>query len=171
MLLSNRVVALSSFLAVLFSLGRSAYAADISGPIASTLTIMDNSRLVNDVTCTVTGAPCIAFGASGLTLDLNGFSITGQADPKTGCGGTSIANEVGIDVNAQSNAVIVGPGVVQRFRNMGIRLVDSTATKVTGVTTSTNCSSGIIVQRGSLNDVEGNTAIQNGNLGAPCGGI
>lgn len=158
-------------LATVFLGARAACAADISGAITTTLTIMDDSRLVDDVTCMVTGAPCIAFGASGLTLDLNGFSMTGLADPQTGCSGTSIANEVGIDVNAQSNSVIVGPGVVQRFRNMGIRLLDSTGAKVTGVTMSTNCSSGIIVQRGSLNEVEGNTAIQNGNLGAPCGGI
>src|SRR5690349_8566314 len=52
---------------------QSAQATDISGTIATTLTIYDNSRLVGDVTCTVTGAPCIAFGAPGLTLKLNGF--------------------------------------------------------------------------------------------------
>ena len=60
-------------------------AANISGTITATRTIMENSKLVDDVTCTVTGAPCIAFGASGLTLDLNGFSITGLADRQTTC--------------------------------------------------------------------------------------
>jgi hypothetical protein len=102
---------------------------------------------------------------------LNGFTMTGRADPQTGCSGISIANEVGIEANAQSNAAVVGPGVVQQFRSHGVRLLNSTGVKVTGVTMSTNCSSGIIVQGGSLNEVEGNTAIRNGNLGAPCGGI
>jgi hypothetical protein len=148
-----------------------AQARDIGGTISTTLTITEDSQLVDDVTCTVTGAPCIAIGAPSVRLDLNGFTMTGQADPQTGCSGTSTANEVGIDVNGQSNDVVVGPGLVQRFRNMGIRLLNSTGVKVTGVTMSTNCSSGIIVQGGSLNEVEGNTAIQNGNLGAPCGGI
>src|SRR5215468_11325886 len=73
------------FLATVFLGARAACAADISGAITTTLTIMDDSRLVDDVTCTVTGAPCIAFGASGLTLDLNGFSMTGLADVQTTC--------------------------------------------------------------------------------------
>jgi len=36
-----------------------------------------------------TGAACIAFGASGLTLDLNGFTMTGLADPAKACVGTT----------------------------------------------------------------------------------
>jgi hypothetical protein len=146
-------------------------AADIGGTISTTLTITENSQLVDDVTCTVTGAPCIAIGAPSVKLELNGFTMTGQADPLTGCSGVSIPAEIGIDVNAQSDVVVVGPGLVQRFRNMGIRVLNSTGVKVTGVTMSTNCSSGIIVNGGSLNEVEGNTAISNGNLGNPCGGI
>jgi hypothetical protein len=146
-------------------------AADIGGTISTTLTITEDSQLVDDVTCTVTGAPCIAIGAPNVKLELNGFTMTGQADPKTGCRGTSTANEVGIEANAQRNAVIVGPGVVERFRSHGIRLLNATGGKVTDLTMSTNCASGIIVQGGSLNEVEGTTAIQNGNLGAPCGGI
>src|SRR5579863_2626382 len=97
-----------------------AHAADISGTIGTTLTIMDNSRLVGDVTCTVTGAPCIAFGASGLTLDLNGYSITGLGDPLTACSGAATANEVGILVNMMQNVVIRGLGLVRQFRNTGV---------------------------------------------------
>jgi hypothetical protein len=148
-----------------------AHAADIGGTISTTLTITADSQLVDDVTCTVTGAACIAIGAPNIKLELNGFTMTGQADPQTGCSGTAIANEVGINVNAQSNVVVAGPGVVERFRSHGIRLLNSTGVKVTDVTMSTSCSSGIIVQGGSLNELEGNTATRNGNLGAPCGGI
>ena len=62
-------------------------ATELSGTISATLTITRDARLVGDVTCTVVGAPCIQIGASGVTLRLEGFSITGQADPVTGCGG------------------------------------------------------------------------------------
>ena len=164
------LVRLASLPVALLVWAGSAQAADISGTISTTLTISENSKLVGDVTCTVSGAPCIAL-SSGVTLDLNGFTMTGLGDSQTGCTGTSIANEVGIDVNAQSNVVIRGPGLVQRFRNMGIRFLNSTGATVTGVTMSTNCSSGIILQGGSDHVVEGNVSVRNGNLSAPCGGI
>jgi hypothetical protein len=64
---------------------------------------------VGNVTCTVTGAPCIAFGAPGLELRLNGFFITGQADPTQACSGTSVANEVGISTNGQNDVEVKGP--------------------------------------------------------------
>src|SRR5258708_5374071 len=130
---SKLVVWSAAFLGALFGCARGVRAADIGGTISTTLTITEDSQLVDDVTCTVTGAPCIAIGAPNVKLDLNGFTMTGQADPQTGCSGISIANEFGIYMNAQSNVVVVGPGVVQRFRNHGIRLVDSTGVKVTGV--------------------------------------
>jgi hypothetical protein len=60
--------------------------------------------------------------------------------------------------------------VVQRFRVHGIIINASANNTITGVTTSTNCSSGILVG-GDSNLIEGNIAIANGNLGAPCGGI
>jgi hypothetical protein len=154
---------------VVFAVGL--HAADIGGTISSTLTITEDSRLVDDVTCTVNGAPCIAFGAAGLTLDLNGFSMTGLGDPVKGCAGTGTAGEFGIDVNAFDRAVIRGPGVVQEFRNNGIRLNNSNGASVSGVTMSTNCFSGIILIGGSGHLLENNISIRNGNPGAPCGGI
>lgn len=69
-----------------------AYANDISGTITTTLTIVNKSKLVGDVTCQVNGAPCIvvqnpfAFFNVTATLDLNGFTITGQGDPQTAAG-------------------------------------------------------------------------------------
>ncbi len=122
-----------------------AYAVDISGTISSTLTITENSRLVSNVTCTVSGAPCIVIGASNVVLDLNGYTITGLGDPQTGCSGTSIASEVGILVNKFNNVTIRGLGIVQQFRNFGIQLLTSSGATVTGVTSATNCTSGIIV--------------------------
>jgi hypothetical protein len=114
-----------------------ASAEDISGTISTTLTIMENSRLVGDVTCTVNGAPCITIGAPGVTLDLNGYNMTGLGDPQTGCSGSSVGSEIGILVNKLNNVTIRGLGMVQQFRNFGIQLLTSTGITVTDVTAST----------------------------------
>jgi len=148
-----------------------ASASDISGTIFSTLTITENSQLVGNVTCAVTGAPCIVIGASGIALKLNGFSITGQADPVTGCAGGGAGIEIGLDVNNQRGVIIEGPGTVQYFRGHGIRLLQSTRVLVRWVTLSTNCFAGVIVTSGSDNDLEENIAVRNGNASAACGGL
>lgn len=149
-------------------------AEDISGTISTTKTIQQNSRLVGDVTCTVTGAPCIAFGASHIELRLNGFTITGQADPTNGCSGARVANEHGISTNSQADVEIRGPGVVQRFRANGVFFAGTLLGKVEGVTASTNCISGILINPTSSRITVGaNIAVRNGNStpGFACGGI
>ena len=113
----------------------------ISGTITATRTITQNARLTGDVTCTVNAAPCIQFGASGLTLNLNGFTITGQGDPSTGCQSSRVTNEDGIALMNQADEAIQGPGLVQRFKADGILLLNSTRNLVARVTTSTNCMS------------------------------
>ena len=167
----NSVTPLILALAGALASGGAASATDISGTISTTLTITDNSRLVGDVTCTVTGAPCIVIGAANVILDLNGYTVSGLSDPVTGCGGSAVGSEIGILVNKFNNVTIRGDGVVQQFRNFGIQLLTSVGGTVTGVTSSTNCTSGIIVSGGSNNLLENNTSMRNGNLGAPCGGI
>jgi hypothetical protein len=150
----------------------SASAADIRGTISSTLTITEDSQLVGDVACTVTGAPCIAFGASGISLKLNGFSLTGLADPVAGCSGTNNTTlESGIDISNQRGAVIQGPGVVKQFRSSGIRINTSERVLVTLVTSSTNCMAGIWVIAGSGHEIVNNTLARNGNVALACGGI
>ena len=164
-----------SFLALL-GWAACAFATDISGTISSTLTIMDNSRLVGDVTCTVTGTPCIAFGTPGLTLDLNGYHVTGLADVTMTCSGgpTTLAPpavEDGIDLGAQANATIVGPGIVQLFRGPGIYSRMSDSLTVTGVTVANNCASGILVGGGSNHNISNNISVRNGSRTLACGGI
>src|SRR5512133_1754921 len=101
----------------------SVQATDIGGTISTTLTITEDSQFVDDVTCTVTGAACIVFGAAGVTLDLNGFTMTGLADPSKACVGiTPPGGEFGIFLNGFNNVTIRGPGLVQRFRAQGIQL-------------------------------------------------
>ena len=150
----------------------SAGAEDIRGTIARTLIMSEDTRLIGDVTCAVTGAPCLAFGAPNITLNLNGFSVTGQADPAAGCKGVAVANEVGISTNGQSNVGIRGPGIVQRFQADGILFMASVKGWVQGVTTTTNCLSGIRVNATSSGiSVESNVSVRNGNAANPCGGI
>jgi hypothetical protein len=153
---------------------RTAHAEDISGVIARTLMLVENSRLVDNVTCTVTAAPCIAFAVPGIELRLNGFTITGQADPNTGCGGTVTQGEMGISSNGQRDVEIRGPGVVQRFRADGVFFIASVGGRVEGVMTTTNCQSGIRVNPTSSRvRVEGNISVRNGAsaAGFACGGI
>jgi hypothetical protein len=168
----KRMLVAIVFVATVLLVTGTGSAADIRGTISTTLTITEDSQLVGNVNCTVVGAPCIAFGASGISLKLNGFSVTGNADAVTGCaGGGAGITEIGIDVNNQRGVIIQGPGIVQYFRGHGIRLLESTRVLVRLVTLSTNCFAGIIVTRGSDNDLEGNIAVRNGNVAAPCGGI
>ena len=172
MLRQKAITRFAAFLGALVAFVGSAHAADIGGTISSTLTITEDSQLVDDVTCTVAGAPCITFGASGLTLELNGFSLTGQGDPQTGCLGASTAGEIGILANGLKDVIIRGPGRVEQFRNFGIQLLNTTGGTIADVTVATNCMSGIFVSGGSANNVvERNVSLRNGHLTAACGGI
>jgi hypothetical protein len=147
-------------------------AEDISGVISVTRTITRDSQLVGDVRCTVTGAACIAIGASGVTLDLNGFNIIGQGDAATGCGGAQTGGENGIVIAGQRGVIVRGPGVVQQFRGHGIQISGGSArVLVTKVTASTNCLSGIFITGAAANHVEDSVAVRNGNNTNPCGGI
>jgi hypothetical protein len=149
-----------------------ALAEDLSGTIVRSLVLSENSRLVGDITCQVTGAPCIAFGAPNIVLNLNGFTITGVNDPALGCKGTSVGSETGISTNGQANVGVRGPGLIQRFQGDGILFMATTKGWVQGVTTSTNCMSGIRINPTSSGiSVEGNVSVRNGTPAAPCGGI
>ena len=146
-------------------------AAKISGTISATMAITEDSKLTGNVTCTVTGAPCLSINAPQVTLDLNGYMITGQADPQAACNTGATANEFGILVNSQPGVTIRGPGVVQRFRNTGVLLANSTGTTVNAITTSTKCASGILLAGGAANEIYNNISIRNGNGTSACGGI
>ena len=161
-------------LSALFACACSVQAKDIGGTISTTLTLTEDSQFVDDVTCTVTSAACIAFGAAGVTLDLNGFTMTGLADPATACFGGAIAGmggEFGIFVNGFNNVTIRGPGLVQRFRAQGIQLNNSSGSTIRDLTSSTNCASGFQVNNGSNNLLENNVSVRNGHVTAACGGI
>ena len=139
---------LAVFLFVVFVGVTSAGAEDISGTIAVTKTIFEDSQLVGDVTCTMIDGPCIDFGASHIKLRLNGFTMTGPglpdntpdpANPSAFCNATSgLPQADGIRILNQTHAQILGPGMVQKFRRHGIFIVGtsgvSTKAKVRLVT-------------------------------------
>src|SRR6187551_241690 len=73
----------------------------VSGTRTTTYVIVEDTDLIGDVSCDVGSNPCFSFGASGVELRLNGFTITGKADAATGCGGAAFPNEFGITTNGQ----------------------------------------------------------------------
>jgi hypothetical protein len=146
--------------------------AEIGGKISNTLMITEDSQLVDDVDCAVTGAACLVIAASHVTLDLNGFTLTGQGNSQTGCGGVSFAGEIGINVVNQKDVLIQGPGLVQRFRNHGIQLNGGGNHRIAEVTVSTNCMTGIFLLGGTAdNQIDANVSVRNGHMVNPCGGI
>jgi len=158
--------------ALVVLIAHAAAAEDLSGTVTRTLVLSENTRLVGDVTCQVTGAPCIAFGAPNLVLTLNGFTIAGSIDPAVGCKGASVGTETGISTNGQNNAGIRGPGVVRQFQGDGILFMGTTRGWVQNVTTTTNCMSGIRINPTSSQiSVESNVSVRNGTSANPCGGI
>src|SRR5260370_41735629 len=90
-ILSSRMTRSVFSALALFVCAARAQATDISGTISTTFTIFEDSELVCDVTCMVAGAPCIAFGAPGIQLRLNDFTITYGANPCSNCARSSLS--------------------------------------------------------------------------------
>ena len=147
-------------------------AAKISGTISTTMAITEDSQLTGDVTCKVTGGSCISMAASHITLDLNGYTITGLSDAQVGCSGAGTGTDSGIGSLNQMGIKVRGPGIIENFKGHGIVFSNVSASTITGVTTATNCFSGIFLTGGSsLNELDGNISIRNGNGTNACGGI
>jgi hypothetical protein len=132
--------------------------------------LSETSRLVGDVTCQVTGAPCIAFGAPNIALNLNGFTVTGPNDPATACKGVSVGTETGIGSNGQNNVGVRGPGLVQRFQGDAF-----CSPRPLGLGARRHNHdhrlSGLIGVTSSQISLESNVSVRNGNAATACGGI
>jgi len=160
-----------------------ASAEDISGTIDVTKVIVEDSQLVGNVTCTMTTTQCIQLGAPNIALRLNGFTITGPANPDdtTTCNPTSgapFSDGIGNGTNAatsQPGVQIIGPGMVQKFRRHGIFIVGaagvSTHATVKDVTSHHNCFSGLLTNGMTDSVIEGIVSVRNAanSGGAPCG--
>jgi parallel beta-helix repeat protein len=163
---------------------RLAAAEDISGIIDVTRVIVEDSRLVGDVTCTTTTTACIRFGAPNIALRLNGFTITGPADPDdtSACqpvSGTPPADGIAngtSNATSQAGVQIIGPGMVQKFRRHGILILGaagiSTNVTVKHITSHHNCFSGLLTNLMTDSVIDGIVSVRNASNsgGAPCGG-
>jgi hypothetical protein len=153
-------------------------AENISGTITTTKFITEDSELVGHVTCTMTTEPCIDLAASHITLRLNGFTMTGSADPEAGVCNPTSGNPPadGIRTLNVTNVRIVGPGMIQKFRRHGILIVGqagiNTRATVSDVTSHHNCFSGILTNTMSFSRITGVVSVRNAiqSGAAPCGG-
>ena len=136
--------------------------------ITTTHTLTQDTDLVGDVTCTVSGNPCLAFGAPGIQLRLHGHTITGQGSPDR-CPSGVFFGEVGIHTKKQAGVSIVGPGLVRRFREHGI-MVNSDHSAVRQVVVASSCLTGIVVF-GRENRVEQTTVVRAALMGPGFAGI
>jgi len=161
-----------------------ATAEDISGTLSTTKLLVEDSRLVGNVTCTMITTPCLQFGAPNIALRLNGFAVTGTANPDdtatcnpnsgpTFSDGISNGTVAG---TSQPGVQIIGPGMVQKFRRHGIFILGvpgvSTHVTVKHVTSHHNCYSGILVASMSDSVIDGIVSVRNAvnSGGAACGG-
>jgi parallel beta-helix repeat protein len=157
---------------------RTARAEDISGTITTTRFLTENSRLVDNVICQTTTEPCLDLAANNITLRLNGFTITGPAEPEAAvCNATSgLPMADGIRINNFAGVRIIGPGIIQRFRRHGIFVVGQIGVRsritISGVTSNHNCFSGLLTNMMSSSIVANVVSVRNAinSTTAPCGG-
>jgi hypothetical protein len=154
-----KLVILSSMVVLLTGL---AYAGPLSGNITSTLTITRDTWLTGNVTCNVaTGTECIVFGSSFISLELNGFTITGKGATgvnRGSCPTGVVPGEAAIDTNFKNFVLIEGPGLIGEFRERGI-VVTGSNSQVENVVVSSTCSDGIDVF-GSHNEIDYNKVVR-----------
>jgi len=179
MIRHNIFIGFALVLSVFVFIG-AAKAEQISGIITATRTITENSELVGDVICVVADAPCINLGASNITLKLNGFTITGRAEPPNNCipaPPAPFAPEDGISSLLMNNVTILGPGIVQKFRRHGVILTGNQSStgfglSVRRLTVNQNCYSGIFMNGVINSDILDNVSVRNSSASGirPCGG-
>jgi hypothetical protein len=175
---------------------------EFCGVILTSQTIFENSKLVCDVVCPQADyLPCINFGKPGIKFSLNGFTMTGPANPPpaltdpatppeaVGCaplpgapdlpgfpGSGNFPPADGIH-SVHDDVVIEGPGVVQRFRRHGVALFGPPGTVdkavVKKLVSHQNCYSGVWLNGVTESVVEEVVAVKNSAASRqlPCGGV
>src|SRR5918999_5970719 len=128
------------------SLSRTVFDRGICGVIPTTLVITENTRLTCDVVCVNATGPCIQFGSDHITLWLNGFKMTGAANPPANCAASPAFSPGnpgpfpfdGISTAGFDDVAILGPGMVQQFRRHGVFVFESEKVLVENVTSHFN---------------------------------
>lgn len=137
--LASALVA-SLFAVVAFS--GTASASDLCGA-----TIMEDTALDHDFVCEGAG---IAIGADGVTLSLNGHTISGPV--------VTDASISGIIVNGRMDVSILGPGIFA-----GVRIVDSSGVEVKDLTSMESREAGIRLEGSSGVRITENTVFGGGH--------
>jgi hypothetical protein len=114
-------------------------------------TVTTNAVLTVNLSCTGNG---VVVGASGITIDLKGFTIRGDGDS---------ASDEGIDVSGGFDSVSVKNGVVRTFGN-GVYANAADRLRVTGIVSSGNLSDGFSLSGASVS-VTSSAAYGNGQVG------
>jgi hypothetical protein len=148
---------------------------EICGVVPATVFIDEDTRLTCDVVCETEVSPCIQFARPNIKLSLNGFKMTGPANPPANCVTTqNFLPADGIASIGQNDVVIEGPGIVQRFRRWAIALSGLRNAVVKRVTSHENCFSGLQIVGGTSDSlVEEVVSVRNALASStfPCGGI
>jgi hypothetical protein len=146
-------------LAVLLALGSLALAA---GP-AHAQPLRCGDTVTQDTTLTADLLECpgdgLVIGAGGITLDLNGHTISGQI-----ISGSNL-EQVGIDNSAGHDDVTIRNGRVEFFYHGGIHLVGADRNRVEGVTLDLFHDFGLLLEGGSGNRFTGNSVSRPGPVG------
>ena len=87
----------------------------------------------------MTTEPCIDLAASHITLRLNGFTITGSADPELASAirRQAIRKPTASALINVTHVRIVGPGMIQKFRRHGIFIVGQPGVLTRGLRSAT----------------------------------
>ncbi len=123
--------------------GPAALATDLCGT-----TVIDHVRLSQDLVCSGDG---LIIGASGIRIDLNGFTIQGSGT------GTGVA------VTGHSEVTIAG-GAIRQFA-AGIRVIDSTDVVIKQIEFTANAE-GVDFQAGSIHNTVKDSAFRQSSLRA-----
>ncbi len=142
----------------------------IAGP-ASAAVVACGTTITQSTTLTANVGPCgddgIIIGADNITLNLNGFKITGVSRSPGDHAGVRVPNKTGVSIR--------GKGTIQRF-DTGVAIFGGSGNLVYGVTAKDNINDakgscdlgdGISVNDSNNNTIQANNAINNG----PYGGI
>jgi len=107
-----------------------------------------------------TSAIALAPNTSGVTIDLNGFSIVGPTACSTfPC--SPLGNGIGVSTDGTNRAVAVRNGTIIGMGSFGVALLGS-ASSIEGVSVINNGGGGILI---GLGTVTGNRVISNGGHG------
>ena len=126
----------------------------VAAPVSCGDTITADTTLHTDLTgCPVAG---LVIGADGITLDLNGHTITG-----------SLSGDAGIDNSAGHDGVTIKNGAVRNFTN-GVFLEHATGNRVQRLTLASDKSSddadnGVLITDSDHNRIERNSISGAGN--------